>query len=222
MDRREDDMAAQAWPGFVDILSATVIMFVFFVLIIVVVLFLYTIKYTAVIELKAEQMIEETIEARDESRTDGEIEKETEKKVEQVQALEKEKQELKAELDSLKEEMQQISSGFSASAEQSVLVKEKELIVFFEDSSITLTQDVVAEVENFLANIDLDVNIRVESGDNPVAVTQSSGRSVNLARMLNVRNVPLSMGYDTTSLSIHYVEPQEIEGNYHWVRLIIE
>ena len=44
------DMAANAWPGFVDILSAVVIMFVFFVLIISAVLYFYTITYKAAME----------------------------------------------------------------------------------------------------------------------------------------------------------------------------
>ena len=44
-DRREDDLSAIAWPGFVDILSATVIMFVFFLLVVASVLFFHMIIF---------------------------------------------------------------------------------------------------------------------------------------------------------------------------------
>ncbi|MFT4714339.1 MAG: hypothetical protein ACI8W1_002840, partial [Candidatus Azotimanducaceae bacterium] len=56
----DTDMAANAWPGFVDILSAVVIMFVFFVLIIAAVLYFYTITYKVKIEGKLTSEISRT------------------------------------------------------------------------------------------------------------------------------------------------------------------
>jgi len=41
MSRREDDLSAIAWPGFVDILSAVIIMFVFFLMIVATALYFH-------------------------------------------------------------------------------------------------------------------------------------------------------------------------------------
>ncbi len=49
-DTDEEDFSAIAWPGFVDILSSVIIMFVFFMLIIAAVLYFYMIVYISKIE----------------------------------------------------------------------------------------------------------------------------------------------------------------------------
>ena len=49
-DRREDDLSAIAWPGFVDILSAVIIMFVFFLMIVATALFFHIIIYISKLE----------------------------------------------------------------------------------------------------------------------------------------------------------------------------
>ena len=42
----QSELEANSWPGFVDILSAVIIMFVFFVLVTATALFFHTITYT--------------------------------------------------------------------------------------------------------------------------------------------------------------------------------
>lgn len=49
-ERRQDDLSAIAWPGFVDILSAVIIMFVFFLMIVATALFFHIIIFISKIE----------------------------------------------------------------------------------------------------------------------------------------------------------------------------
>ena len=56
-DSEDDDMGAIAWPGFVDILSSVIIMFVFFLMIIAGALYIYTLVYVS--KVKSDQAAEQ-------------------------------------------------------------------------------------------------------------------------------------------------------------------
>lgn len=49
-DSEDDDMGTIAWPGFVDILSSVIIMFVFFLMIVAGALYIYTLVYISKVE----------------------------------------------------------------------------------------------------------------------------------------------------------------------------
>lgn len=221
-DRRQDDMAAQAWPGYVDILSATVIMFVFFVMVIVVVLYLYSIKFTATVQQQAEQKIQESIQQIETPETLGDLEKEKSKKVKEISDLEKQKQTIKQEVQALEKKVKQLSTGLEEGTEQSIIVNDKEIIVVFSDNAITLTNDTISSLTKFLELYPETIKIDITAGDNPLAVTQSSERQSILARMLNTRNVALEKGFEADQITINYVEPEQIENNYNWVRIRVE
>lgn len=57
-DNSDDDLGAIAWPGFVDILSSVIIMFVFFLMIVAGALYIYTMIFIS--RLKSEIVIENT------------------------------------------------------------------------------------------------------------------------------------------------------------------
>lgn len=56
-DSEDEDMGAIAWPGFVDILSSVIIMFVFFLMIIAGALYIYTMIYIS--KVKSDQAAEQ-------------------------------------------------------------------------------------------------------------------------------------------------------------------
>jgi len=222
MDRREDDMASIAWPGFVDILSAVIIMFVFFVMVIVVVLYIYTIKFTATVEQQAQQRIEETIKNINRPENLDELEKEKSKTIEEIKLLEEQKKEIQQEVSSLKDERQDLISGASKSTFQDIVVNEDEIVILFEHNAVTLTENIVNKIKEFLKNVPKPSAVVIKSGDNPLVVTQSNSREINLSRMMNLRNIVLSSGYKSNQISVRYVEKEKIKGNYNWVKLRFE
>lgn len=219
-DRRQDDMATIAWPGFVDILSAVIIMFIFFVMVMVIVLYIYTIKFTATVEEKAERRIEESVKNIERPAILGDLEEEKDKKLEEIKELEYEKQQTQQEVANLKEELKQLSVGLSDSFQQQILISENEIIVLFANNSVTLEEESEEKIKEFL-NVDPENSIIViEAGEDPFAPTQSSSRQLSLARMLNVRNIALASGYEPNMVSINYVEAEEIKGRYDWTKLM--
>jgi len=221
-DRREDDMAAQAWPGYVDILSSTVIMFVFFVMVIVVVLYLYTIKFTATVQQQAEQKIQETIQKIETPETLGDLDSEKSQKIKEISELEQQKQTIQKEVQALEKQVKQLSTGLEEGSEQSVIVEDREITVLFSDNAITLTNDTIERLAEFFELHSQASTIDITAGDNPLAVTQSSERQSILARMLNARNVALDGGFESNQITINYVAPEKIENNYNWVKIRVE
>lgn len=222
-DRRQDDMASQAWPGYVDILSATVIMFVFFVMVIVVVLYLYTIKFTATVQQQAEQKIQETIQKTIETpETLGELEEEKSKTIQEISELEKQKQTIKKEVQALEKQVKQLSTGLEEGDDQSIIINDKEMIILFSNNAITLTNDTIGRFVKFLELYPDISRINITSGDNPLAVSQSNERKSILARMLNARNIALDSGFDKGQITINYVEAEKIDNSYNWVRIKVD
>ena len=213
-DRRQDDMAAQAWPGFVDILSSTVIMFVFFVMVIVVVLFLYTIKYTATVEKVAEEKVKrETQTEKSESLGDlEELKNVTAKEIADLQLI---KSEIIAEIE-------QLSSGLQGSGNQTVMINGNELIILFEDNAITLTEETIAELNAFMEGHRSGVQMSIRAGDDPLALTPSSSRRLNLSRMMNVRNVLIKRDNPPERVSLNYSEAEKIGDYYGWIKVSLE
>ena len=89
--RREDDFGAIAWPGFVDILSAVIIMFVFFVMITASALYFHILIFKSKIEsetvdsLSKRTEVEELFQATDKNSMKVKVEEMSQ----QMQVLEK-------------------------------------------------------------------------------------------------------------------------------------
>jgi hypothetical protein len=219
MNDADGDMGAMAWPGFVDILSAVIIMFVFFVMVIVVVLYIYTIKFTATVEAQAEQRIQQTVESISKPEVFGDLEEQKQKKIEEIQVLEEQKIEVQKQLDSLQGKVEQLSVGMEDSVDQKTIVNDREIIVMFDVSSVTLTEDSIGQVQTFLKNVPAGSTLTIEASDDPNAVVKSNTRQLGLARMLNIRNVALESDYTGSQMEMNYVEAEEIDGRFNWVKL---
>lgn len=223
-DRREDDLAAQAWPGFVDILSSTVIMFVFFVLIVVVVLFLFTIKFTSTVKSQAEQSVRDAIEQAYNPET---IDSQIKEKLDELTALEDKKQATQNEVDALQKELgvlkQMSVSPFSSEGSQRMREDEDgNILIFFDDNAAMIEQDVVGRLVDTLKSKSPTAKIEINVADDPQAAVKSLSRQINLARMMNVRNILMEQGYDARDIGLNYVDTNEIDGNLHWVHIIFD
>ena len=224
-------MAANAWPGFVDILSAVVIMFVFFVLITAAVLYFYTITYTSKVEGQSEQVVE-PVEP---------VEPQVASALEKVEALEQENQQLREQLESSKptasggsgnleiesDEQDMAAQAFGKQAsDQAVLESDQDnsLVIFHDTGAITVDETTSARVEAFIEKIIRDngadnVEIVLTSPKMADAVTQSRAQRLAVARMLNVRNALLKSSINKKNLSLKVVESESIDESVDWTKM---
>jgi len=222
------DMAANAWPGFVDILSAVVIMFVFFVLITAAVLYFYTITYKAKIEGQVAQTITEVGQG---SQT------------EKVEKLERENQQLREQIESVDLKVAQgggsseVESTNETQAAQSfgAQASEQELIASDDDSSVVLFHDPGAitvddaskeKIAELIDSMILkhgaeNLEIVINSPKMANSATQSRAKRLAVARMLNVRNGLLETAVSRENLQLTVVESEQIGESSDWTRMKI-
>ena len=222
------DMAANAWPGFVDILSAVVIMFVFFVLIIAAVLYFYTITYKAKVE----------------GRVTSEITKDfVEAEIVELKELKRENEDLRNEL---KSKETQISQGGGVSeqvvenetvaaqsfgqqaSEQKILTSDEDrsIVVFHDAGAITVDEDSETQIMDYIDQMSKKygsdkLEIVLTSPKTANAATQSREKRLAVARMLNVRNSLLETSVGRANINLTVVETEAIEESDSWTRLQI-
>jgi len=217
-ERREDDMATIAWPGFVDILSSVIIMFVFFVMVITIVLYIYTINFTAQIEETAIEQAVQSIEQQEQENL--------EKKkalLADIEALREQREEIVEGIEELEREFNQTAQGFSDAETQNLIMDENSIVVLYEVNSVTLSDEAIEKIEEFLQRYDVqNTDLLIEAGDAPDRINVLNSRRQNLGRILNVRNIALSYGYESDSIEFKYVNAENINGSYNWVRLKVQ
>ena len=205
------DLAAIAWPGFVDILSSVVIMFVFFTMIVAVALYFHTIIYKSQIVQEAKKSTSEAFS-------------------QQVEKLSTEKKGLEDKVASLNEKINQLYANLSQSVDQKTLTNDDDLVmyVFFSDKAITVTQDTKDEVEEFVRRHlkkegEGRVKFTLQAGKDPDAPTESMSRTVAFSRLFNTRNVFVNQEdiANGTSVSVSLVPAEKVDDNYHWVKISV-
>ena len=226
MDRREEDAGAIAWPGFVDILSAVIIMFVFFVMILAIIMFVMTIKHKESVEVQKRQEIEE-IKQQLSGGQDSPIESDIPTKTTNVQEVTKQNEELNQQVETLNTEIEQLKADLAKAKDQQTLVNEEErtMVVLYKRNEISLAPETEELIKNFLQNNmerqPQNYRLLLETGDPPNASSLSMMRELSLARTLNIRNVALSESLEPSQVSVTYTPPEEIDGSYQWVRIKI-
>lgn len=223
------DLAANSWPGFVDILSAVVIMFVFFVLITAAVLYFYTITYKAKIEGQPEPVTEIEDTASSAARLE-ELERENEELREQMEsAQERASQGGGAAETEAVEDTQTVAQAFSAQASEQQVVTSNEdlsLVLFHDPGAITVDDNSEARINEFIAEMvekhgAENLEIELNSPKVANAATQSRAKRLAVARMLNVRNTLLDTTADRANIQLKVVENEAIEDSDNWTRLKI-
>jgi uncharacterized membrane protein len=242
-----DDMSGNAWPGFVDILSATVIMFVFFVMIISILMSVMSMEHRKQIESNAEVEVTEEITKFVDRIVSGEItveevqqslshrttidalirEKKTlEKKIRDEAAA---KQLIQTELIEKTAQIEQRATDLIYTTDQKSIETEDGMAIYvtYNRNAVTLTEDTINTLKAFLRGHQKrtgqeNLNVSLLAAENPNAPTISVTRKVALSRALTIRNVFLANGVTSNNLSIKYAKPKEIDDTYDWVQIKIE
>lgn len=224
----DTDMAANAWPGFVDILSAVVIMFVFFVLIIAAVLYFYTITYKAKIEGKLTTEISRTF---------------VEAEILELTELKRENKELRNELKSKQTNISQgggksevetqneteAAQSFGMQATEQKVLKSDDnssIVLFHDTGAITVDEDSETQISELIEQMSKkhgyeNLEIVLTSPKTANAATQSREKRLAVARMLNVRNSLLNSDVDRANIKLTVVETEQVEESDSWTRLQI-
>lgn len=224
----ESDMAANAWPGFVDILSAVVIMFVFFVLIIAAVLYFYTITYKAKVEGRVTSEITrvfveaEILELKELKRENKELRNELKSKETKI-SLGGGKTEVVTD-----NETEAAQSFGMQATEQKVLTSDEDrsIVLFHDTGAITVDETSETKIAEFIEQManqhgSENLEIVLTSPKTANAATQSREKRLAVARMLNVRNSLLESDVDRTNIKLTVVETEQIEESDSWTRLQI-
>ncbi|MCB1592239.1 MAG: hypothetical protein KDI90_07285 [Alphaproteobacteria bacterium] len=235
-DRRDDDAGAIAWPGFVDILSSVMIMFLFFMLITSIVMFGMNIEYRKKVKKETEEKFSALVseELRDKLKellSGGETVEEILKKLENQNQLEKlqvENTDLSKEVTELQKVVEQVKKDVSTGASQNTKVGDDDsLLIIYDNNDVTLSEQTTKVIEAYIEGIKKKnegkrLTIRVLSSDNPNAASISLSREISLSRSLNVRNVLMKSAIDTKDIDISYSKPLSIDDTFNWLKILVE
>lgn len=243
----DEDQSSNAWPGFVDILSATVIMFVFFVMITAILMSVMSMDYREKVKSASEQEVTEEIKMFVDRIVSGEL------SVEEVQqslgnratidALVREKKNLEKkirdqaaaqqliqkELIEKTAQIEQRATDLIITDDQKYIKTEdgKAIYVTYTRNAVTLTEDTINTLKAFLRGHQKSIgqqnlSVSILAAENPNAPTITVTRKVALSRALTIRNVFLANGVKSNNISIKYAKPKEIENTFDWVQVKIE
>ena len=241
-DRRDDDAGAIAWPGFVDILSAVIMMFVFFVMITSIVMYVLSVEYKKSLskqnEERVSKMVTEQLSGYVEKIQSGEVSiedvKNTMKFKEKVQTLQnenqqltKDKRELTHDMEILSGAIEQIKADFAENLKQSTTLSDGFFVILFEHNDISVSKETTSAIQAYVENRikqagTKDVRVSILAPDNPNAPTISVSRELSLARALNIRNVVMDKGVTPADISVRYIDAQAIDESFNWVKIGVE
>jgi len=224
-DDAEDDLAATAWPGFVDILSSVLIMFVFFLMITAVALAFHTILYKSKIKSQIEEKSRAVVEEKVESTT-AEIKKENEelkKKIEEIMSDATFSEEVKRDLET-KLELTQDTAILAESKSQTIVDEGDNTIrVNYGPDAISITDEARVEIIAFLEQFNPNtMRVIIEASRDTSNAIEATARRVAVARMLNLRNIVIEFEVPNNAINAQIIQGEEIDGLYDWVRLRVE
>ncbi len=219
MDDDGEDLGAIAWPGFVDILSSVIIMFVFFVMIVASALYFHIIIFKSKVLSEESKSISAQATAQELATTNRSLMKKIEDMTEKMKLLEKINEENEIQL--YKED-----SEFAESIDQKLKIDPdtQSLIVFFGSDSISVTKPnqktVIATMEQYIAQYSgPGTQVTLESNKNPDSINDVISRRLSVARMLNVRNLFLETDIPPNQIIPRVTEGEAIDGTHNWVKI---
>jgi len=200
-----EDLDGMAMSGFVDILSATLLMFMFFILITAVALFFHVLTFTS---KEAPVSAEEILEVK-----------------QLVVVLEEENQELREQVAGLNQKAMEIDANFKESiGEQRFTVSPDGMtfVVFFGPNSITITEQVSGEIKTFMEK-GIAKHGTTVSAFMTAPKTRSNidtvARKVAIARILNTRNSLLETAIARESILLEVKPPEDMDGESNWAMI---
>lgn len=221
----EDDLAAMAWPGFVDVLSSVLIMFVFFLMLTAVALAFHTAMYKSKIKAQFVQETEKKVEAevKDTAATLIEENQQLKQMLEQAQQMAKTSSEAKVELESKLDVLQQ-SAILAESKDQTVKIEDgNNFVVFYGPDAISLTPETSAAVAEFLApHAPADIKVTITATRGTSNMVDEVARRVSVARMLNLRNAVIKANVPSAQITGKVIEGGPVDEKFDWVRMTVE
>ncbi len=232
----EDDLGAAAWPGFVDILSSVLIMFVFFLMITAVALSFHVALFKGKMKDQQEKMVEQRVEMELKQQATPDAAKlldENKKLKEEIKSLEAQSADAQVKLDLDRQAAEarvseaedkltllQQAAQLAESKDQKTTVNGNEIVVFFGQDAISLTGDSKDAVTKFLAG--KSGKIEILSSKNTSDELEITARKVSVARMLNVRNTVIQAGIAAAGITAKTVDGQAIDGTQDWVKITVK
>jgi len=215
----DEDLGSIAWPGFVDILSSVIIMFVFFVLVVASALYFHIIIFKSKILSEVSESISAQSQSEELASTNRSLMKKIEEMTEKMKLLEKMTQDNDIQL--YKED-----SEFAESQDQTIEedIASKTIIVFFGKDSISVTKEnqeqIAAAIKKYTKEFSpQNTNVSLLSGKDPDSLNDVVARRLAVARMLNVRNSFLDSKIPSDQVLPTVSDKEDIEGSYNWVKI---
>lgn len=208
-----------AWPGFVDILSSVIIMFVFFLLVVASALYFHIIIF------KSQVLSEEATSSRAESRMQ-ELATTNRFLTEKVEELEEELKLLEDISEDNEIQLFKDDAEFAESETQTVTAdpSNNSILVFFDTNSISVTvenQEILsAEIDKYVAQYGAEnVKATITSSKSPNAINEVIARRLAVARLLNVRNSFLKTEIPPANIKPVVKVGEPVDESYNWVKI---
>jgi len=219
----EEDLGTIAMPGFIDILSSVIIMFVFFVLVTAVALYFHVLQFKS--KLKKETSL---VEIDMPEQEDNALIKQAKSLEKKIAILEKENEVLENVISDYQQQLFQTRAEFTESKNQNieVLQDNKGMVVFFGRDSISLTKETEEAVNKFIEEAKAkspngNIKIEIVAGKTPNAPIESVVRKVSVARIFNVRNTLIETGILPQGISASVDDKSKIDNSHHWVKMVV-
>ena len=215
-----DDVSGITWPGFVDIMSSVIMMFIFFVLITSVALYFHTITYKSKVLAQVQSLSK--VEAQKQTQDIVKENIEVKKKLQEVVT---ENKKLEETISQMQDATKKNDSKFANSKEQQVEVDETaaSLTLFFGQDSISLTEESKKTYENFLkkftdkgdpTKVYVEINASKDLGRGAEFLSQE----ISTSRLMNTRNIVLKTKIPKDHVTINISKADEkIGGKGNWV-----
>ena len=210
-----DDISSISWPGFVDIMSSVIMMFIFFVLITSVALYFHTITYKSKIMSQIAGLTQKSVQ-------------------QQTQTIVKENQQLKIQVQNLQDQIAQVQdetkkadSKFAESKEQSVDLdtKANKVTLFFGGDSISLTQDTQKKYGDFIDGYMKTVSdpnkvyVEIQASKEKMAGNEQLAQEIATARLMNSRNIILKTSIPKDHITANIIAGDPINDKKDWVTI---
>ena len=220
MSEEEEDMGAMAWPGFVDILSSVIIMFVFFVMVVASALYFHILIFKSKILAEISESTSAQSKMEELATTNRSLTKKIEEMTEDMKILEQINKDNEIQL--FKED-----SGFAESEEQNVVTDENTLTIVFGKDSISVTKESQIQIDAYIDKFSKkfsaeNVKVTIQSNKNPDSVNEIMSRRLAVARMLNTRNSFLKSEIPVEQVDATVRSEAPINDTYNWVKIKFE
>jgi cell division protein FtsB len=219
MQDDDHNLETIAWPGFVDILSSVIIMFVFFVMVVASALYFHIIIF------KSQVLSEEAVSAKSQSKVE-ELAKTNRFLTEKIEEMKDEMKMLEEISDKNDIQLFKEDSEFSESEDQKIDIssEKNEITIFFDVDSISVTaanQTILnEEIGKYVTQYGADkIKATIISSKSPESLNDIVARRLAVARMLNVRNSFLETDIDPNDIKPVIRDGEAVDESYHWVRI---